>query len=191
MTWFSFSVSLEQHLWNRLYCAIVSENKEVISSILNVSVKSSGERESETCETCLPEETGQALGDTSKSDMSHLEKDQMLEKDTEVNMERTCEKQECNSNLNASDDSKSDPDVKEDTKSTSIDINEQPTILEVRDGCEDFQRSNGEIPSKRIEDVINGRYGEDGDTLLHVASRSSRTEIVLRLLECGADPAVK
>ncbi|XP_078375747.1 LOW QUALITY PROTEIN: tRNA endonuclease ANKZF1-like [Oculina patagonica] len=184
-------VSPEQHLWNRLYCAIVSENKEVISSILGVNVKSSGEPESDSSETRLPGETSQALEDASKSDISSLEKNQLLESDAKENINRTCEGHERNLNENVNDDSKSDPDIKEDAKSTKVTSNEQASSLEVTNGCGAVQQSNGEIPSKRIEDVINGRNGEGGDTLLHVASRSSRTEIVLRLLECGADPAVK
>ena len=171
----------------------MSENKQVISSILGVSVKSSEERELETSEPCLPQETDQGLDDTSKSTCSitHLEKNQMLKKDTEVEIMRTCETLECNFNMDASDDSKPESDIKEDPKSTSIDISEQAASLEVTNGRGDVQQSNGELPSKRIADVISGRFGEGGDTLLHVASRSSRTEIMLRLLECGADPAVK
>ena len=161
----------------------MSENKQAISSILGVSVKSSEERELETCEPCL--------NDACKSSIAHLEKNQMLEKDTEVEIMRTCETLECNLNMGASDDSKPDSEIKEDPKSTSIDISEQAASLEVSNRRGDIQQSNGELPSKRIADVISGRFGEGGDTLLHVASRSSRTEIVLRLLECGADPAVK
>jgi len=55
----------------------------------------------------------------------------------------------------------------------------------------ELERNNGEVSLKSVLDVINGRFGEGGDTLLHVASRSSRTDIVSMLLESGADPALK
>ena len=51
--------------------------------------------------------------------------------------------------------------------------------------------SNGDMSPRSVLDVINGCFGEGGETLLHVASRYSRPEIVLTLLECGADPVVK
>lgn len=63
-------------------------------------------------------------------------------------------------------------------------------------GCEESLRTsrtgNNDGPSSlSILEVINGRFGEGGDTLLHVACRSSQREILLMLLRNGADPAVK
>lgn len=55
----------------------------------------------------------------------------------------------------------------------------------------DQKTNDGDTSSKSVLDVINGRFGEGGDTILHVASRASRTEIVSMLLESGADPAFK
>lgn len=63
-------------------------------------------------------------------------------------------------------------------------------------GCEESLRTsrtgnNDGASSLSILEVINGRFGEGGDTLLHVACRSSQREILLMLLRNGADPAVK
>lgn len=168
----------------------MSDNIEVISSVLGASVKTSGESESETRGACLVQETNQALDDTSTTEISGLENNQLLESYAKVNINRNCEQHECNSNVNCSDVSKPDSNINENAKSARINMNEQSASSEVKIRREDLQQS-GETPSKGIVDVINGRFGENGDTLLHVASRSSRTEIVLRLLECGADPAVK
>lgn len=168
----------------------MSDNIEVISSVLGASVKTSGESESETRGACLVQETNQALDDTSTTEISGLENNQLLESDAKVNINRNREQHECNSNVNCSDVSKPDSNINENAKSARINMNEQSASSEVKIRREDLQQS-GETPSKGIVDVINGRFGENGDTLLHVASRSSRTEIVLRLLECGADPAVK
>ena len=163
---------------------------EVISSILGVSVKSAGEPDLKTGEACLPQATNQALDDTRKSGISDLENNELLESDAEVT--RTCERRrERNLHVNTSDDSKPDSKINEDSNSARITINEQAISSELTHGCEVDKPSNGDAPSRKTLDVINGRFGEGGDTLLHVASRSSRTEIVLTLLECGADPAVK
>lgn len=169
----------------------MSDNREVISSVLGASVKTSGESESETRGACLVQEKNQALDDTSTTEISGLENNQLLESYAKVNINRNCEQHECNSNVNYSDVSKPDSNINENGESARINTNEESASSEVKIRREDLQQSDGETPSKGIVDVINGRFGENGDTLLHVASRSSRTEIVLRLLECGADPAVK
>ena len=70
-------------------------------------------------------------------------------------------------------------------------VNEDLASSGINSEREGSPSRNGEMSSARISDVINEQFGEGGNTLLHVASRSSRKEIVLRLLECGADPAVK
>lgn len=163
----------------------------MINSILGVSVKSFGEGESESRETCLPQETNQALNDIKNPDKPVSKREQLLESDAEVHIDSSCDGRQRNTNKEACGDSKPDSNFNGDTKSTRVTINEQVASLEAGNEFEAAQQSNAEISSRRIEDVINGRYGEGGDTLLHVASRSSRTEILLSLLESGADPAVK
>jgi len=176
-------VSSEQLLWNRLHCAIVSDNKEVISSVLGASVKPSGESGSGTSGACLLQDANQALDDTSAPEISGQENNHILESDAEVNIS-DCERREDNLNVN-------DSNFDENSEPSRINVNEQAADSGVKNERKDVQQSDGETAAKGIVDVINGRFGESGDTLLHVASRSSRTEIVLRLLECGADPAVK
>ena len=78
-----------------------------------------------------------------------------------------------------SDDLKTDSNINKSVKCTKTDT------------IEELASSGISNEFARILDVINEQFGEGGDTLLHVASRSSRREIVLRLLECGSDPAVK
>ena len=163
----------------------------MINSILGVSVKSLGQGESESRETCLPPETNQALNVINNPDKPVSKRDQLLESDAEVNIDSSCDRHQRNSNKEACDGSKPDSNFNEDAKSTGVSINEQVASSELRNEFKAVQQSNAEISSTRTEDVINGRYGEGGDTLLHVASRLSRTEILLSLLESGGDPAVK
>ena len=162
---------------------------EVISSVLGASVKTSGESESESSGACLLQEKSQALNDTSAPEISGQENNQFLESDAEASLISDYERHE--SDLSVNDVSKPDSSFCENSESSRIIVSEQEVTSEVKNGCEDVQQSGEETPAKGNVDVINGRFGESGDTLLHVASRSSRTEIVLRLLECGADPAVK
>lgn len=169
----------------------MSDNTEVISSVLGTSVKTSGERESESGRACLLQDTNQALDDTRAPEISGQENNQFLESDAEANIISDRERHEDNLTVNCSDVSKPDSNFNENSEPSSINVNEQSDNSEVKNGRKDVQQSDGETPAKDIVDVLNGRFGEGGDTLLHVASRSSRTEIVLRLLECGADPAVK
>lgn len=187
----SLLVSSEQLLWNRLYCAIVSDNTEVFSSFLGARVKTFEESDSGTSGACLLKETNQSLDDTKTLEISGQENNQFLERVAETNFISDCERHKGNLIGDCSDVSKPDSNISENTEASRININELAPSSEVENGREDIQQSNGETPAKGIVDVINGRFGESGDTLLHVASRSSRTEIVLRLLECGADPAVK
>ena len=169
----------------------MSDNIEVISSVLGASVKTSGESESESSGACLLQDTNQALDDTSAPEISGQENNQFLESDAEANIISDCERHEDNVNVDCSDVSKPDSNFNENSEPSRINVNEQAANSEVKNGRGDVQQSDGETPAKGIVDVINGRFGEGGDTLLHVASRSSRTEIVLKLLESGADPAVK
>ena len=169
----------------------MSDNREVFSSVLGARVKTFEKSESGTSGVCLLKETNQALDDTKTLEISGQENNQILERAAETNIISDCERHEENLIVDCSDVSKPDLNISENTEPSGININEQAASSEVENGREDIQQSNGETPAKGIVDVINGRFGESGDTLLHVASRSSRTEIVLRLLECGADPAVK
>lgn len=189
--WLSFSVSSEQLLWNRLYSAIVSDNIEVISSVLGANVKTSGESELESSGACLLREKNNVLDGTRAPQISGQENIQFLDSDAEANIISDCERQDNNLNVDCSDVSKPYSNFNESSEPSRINVNEQSNNSAVKNGRGDVQQSDGETPAKGIVDVINGRFGESGDTLLHVASRSSRTEIMLRLLECGADPAVK
>ena len=170
----------------------MSDNIEVISSVLGASVKTSGESESESVGACLLRKKNHALDDTSAPEISGLENDQFLESE-EANIISGCERHDNNLNVDCSDVSKPDSNFNENSEPSRFNVNEQGDNSEVENGRGDVQQSDGATAAKGtcIVDVINGRFGESGDTLLHVASRSSRTEIVLKLLECGADPAVK
>ena len=77
----------------------------------------------------------------------------------------------------------------EDTRTSSISLQSKTRVEETREA--DQEGSACDMSSKRLLDVINRCFGEGGETLLHLASRSSRTDIVLSLLEFGANPAVK
>jgi len=160
----------------------------VICSVLGTGVKTSGESESGAsgaCE-CILHDTNQALDDTSAPEVSGQENNQFVESDAGANIISAFERHEDNFDV-----SKPDSNFNENSEPSRINKNEQAADSEVKNGLKDVQQNDSETPAKGIGDVINGRFGESGDTLLHVASRSSRTEIVLRLLECGADPAVK
>lgn len=163
----------------------------MFSSVLGARVETFEESDSGTGGACLLKETNQSLDDTKTLEISGQENNQFLERVAETDIISNCERHEGNLIVDCNDVSKPDLNISESTEPSKININGQPASSEVENGREDIQQSNGETPAKGIVDVINGRFGESGDTLLHVASRSSRTEIVLRLLEYGADPAVK
>ena len=163
----------------------------MISSVLGARVKTSGESESESSGACLLREKNNVLDGTRAPQISGLENIQFLDSDAEANIISDCERQDNNLNVDCSDVSKHYSNFNENSEPSRINVNEQSDNSEAKNGRGDVQQSEGETPAKGIVDVIDGRFGESGDTLLHVASRSSRTEIVLRLLECGADPAVK
>ena len=78
----------------------------------------------------------------------------------------------------------------EDTRTSSISLRQRKTRVEETREAEQ-EGSAGDMSSKKLLDVINRCFGEGGETLLHVASRYSRTAIVFSLLEFGADPSVK
>ncbi|XP_022807827.1 ankyrin repeat and zinc finger domain-containing protein 1-like [Stylophora pistillata] len=181
-------VSPRQRLWNRLYCAIVSANIGVISLILDMSTRGDIEGCINTESTSVLQETDERMDKTAKSGVSQFENnDSVSQGDEEI---KTRERHRCDLYVHTGDDLKNDSNING-VKCTEADVNEDLASSGINSEREGSPSRNGEMSSARISDVINEQFGEGGDTLLHVAARSSRTEIVLRLLECGADPAVK
>ena len=174
---FFLSVSPERRLWNRLYCAIVSANIGVISSLLGGSVQSNGKACINTESASVLQEKNESMEETTKSGVLEIEINDSVTSEDEGNK--------------TSDDLKTDSNINRSVKYTKTDTIEELASSGISNEFEDSPSPNGELSSARILDVINEQFGEGGDTLLHVASRSSRREIVLRLLECGSDPAVK
>lgn len=174
---FFLSVSPERRSWNRLYCAIVSANIGVISSLLGGSVQSNGKACINTESASVLQEKNESMEETTKSGVLEIEINDSVTSEDEGNK--------------TSDDLKTDSNINRSVKCTKTDTIEELASSGISNEFEDSPSRNGELSSARILDVINERFGEGGDTLLHVASRSSRREIVLRLLECGSDPAVK
>ena len=174
---FFLSVSPERRLWNRLYCAIVSANIGVISSLLGGSVQSNGKACVNTESASVLQEKNESMEETTKSGVLEIEINDSVTSEDEGNK--------------TSDDLKTDSNINRSVKCTKTDTIEELASSGISNEFEDSPSRNGVLSSARILDVINEQFGEGGDTLLHVASRSSRREIVLRLLECGSDPAVK
>ena len=174
---FFLSVSPERRSWNRLYCAIVSANIGVISSLLGGSVQSNGKACINTESASVLQEKNEGMEETKKSGVSEIGINDSVTSEDEGNK--------------TSDDLKTDSNINRSVKCTKTDTIEELASSGISNEFEDSPSRNGELSSARILDVINEQFGEGGDTLLHVASRSSRREIVLRLLECGSDPAVK
>ena len=174
---FFLSVSPERRSWNRLYCAIVSANIGVISSLLGGSVQSNGKACINTESASVLQEKNESMGETTKSGVLEIEINDSVTSEDEGNK--------------TSDDLKTDSNINRSVKCTKTDTIEELASSGISNEFEDSPSRNGVLSSARILDVINEQFGEGGDTLLHVASRSSRREIVLRLLECGSDPAVK
>ena len=174
---FFLSVSPERRSWNRLYCAIVSTNIGVISSLLGGSVQSNGKACINTESASVLQEKNESMEETTKSGVLEIEINDSVTSEDEGNK--------------TSDDLKTDSNINRSVKCTITDTIEELASSGINNEFEDSPSRNGELSSARILDVINEQFGEGGDTLLHVASRSSRREIVLRLLECGSDPAVK
>ena len=174
---FFLSVSPERRSWNRLYCAIVSANIGVISSLLGGSVQGNGKACINTESASVLQEKNESMEETTKSGVLEIEINDSVTSEDEGNK--------------TSDDLKTDSNINRSVKCTKTDTIEELASSGISNEFEDSPSRNGELSSARILDVINEQFGEGGDTLLHVASRSSRREIVLRLLECGSDPAVK
>ena len=174
---FFLSVSPERRLWNRLYCAIVSANIGVISSLLGGSAQGNGKACINTESASVLQEKNESMEETTKSGVLEIEINDSVTSEDEGNK--------------TSDDLKTDSNINRSVKCAKTDTIEELASSGISNEFEDSPSRNGELSSARILDVINEQFGEGGDTLLHVASRSSRREIVLRLLECGSDPAVK
>lgn len=174
---FFLSVSPERRSWNRLYCAIVSANIAVISSLLGGSVQSNGKACINTESASVLQGKNEGMEETTKSGVLEIEINDSVTSEDEGNK--------------TSDDLKTDSNINRSVKCTKTDTIEELASSGISNEFEDSPSRNGELSSARILDVINEQFGQGGDTLLHVASRSSRREIVLRLLECGSDPAVK
>ena len=174
---FFLSVSPERRSWNRLYCAIVSANIGVISSLLGGSVQSNVKACINTESASVLQEKNESMEETTKSGVLEIEINDSVTSEDEGNK--------------TSDDLKTDSNINRSVKCTKTDTIEELASSGISNEFEDSPARNRELSSARILDVINEQFGEGGDTLLHVASRSSRREIVLRLLECGSDPAVK
>ena len=174
---FFLSVSPGRRSWNRLYCAIVSANIGVISSLLGGSVQGNGKACVNTESASVLQEKNESMEETTKSGVLEIEINDSVTSEDEGNK--------------TSDDLKTDSNINRSVKCTITDTIEELASSGINNEFEDSPSRNGELSSARILDVINEQFGEGGDTLLHVASRSSRREIVLRLLECGSDPAVK
>ena len=174
---FFLSVCPERRSWNRLYCAIVSANIGVISSLLGGSVQGNGKACVNTESASVLQEKNESMEETTKSGVLEIEINDSVTSEDEGNK--------------TSDDLKTDSNINRSVKCTKTDTIEELASSGISNEFEDSPSRNGELSSARILDVINEQFGEGGDTLLHVASRSSRREIVLRLLECGSDPAVK
>lgn len=174
---FFLSVSPERRSWNRLYCAIVSANIGVISSLLGGSVQGNGKACVNTESASVLQGKNEGMEETTKSGVLEIEINDSVTSEDEGNK--------------TSNDLKTDSNINRSVKCTKTDTIEELASSGISNEFEDSPSRNGELSSARILDVINEQFGEGGDTLLHVASRSSRREIVLRLLECGSDPAVK
>lgn len=155
----------------------MSANIGVISSLLGGSVQSNVKACINTESASVLQEKNESMEETTKSGVLEIEINDSVRSEDEGNK--------------TSDDLKTDSNINRSVKCTKTDTIEELVSSGISNEFEDSPSRNGELSSARILDVINEQFGEGGDTLLHVASRSSRREIVLRLLECGSDPAVK
>ena len=189
----------------------MSGNTQVISSILRNSVDSTGQKDL-TCEGVPIKADGNLnYGNSGMNELqeSDLENDRKFEgtgKDFDSSLQvqgsESCRFDVSVKQCGKESDSSEYTDLKihelkglvrsgeEDTRTSSISLCQSKTRVEETTEA-DREGSACDRSSKRLLDAINGCFGEGGETLLHVASRSSRTDIVLSLLELGANPAVK
>ena len=145
----------------------MSGDQEVISHILGVRGADTENNSSHYRDNCSPKEANEEW-DCNNASILNAEK---LTEPSENAKDRSC----AHNFVSTSDSLRID---------NAINDNE---------GCSDIKRNdcNGDNSPIIIAELINGRYGELGETLLHGASRFSQTEILLMLLNNGADPAVK
>ena len=155
----------------------MSANIGVISSLLGGSVQSNGKACINTESASVLQEKNESMEETTKSGVLEIEINDSVTSEDKGNK--------------TSDDLKTDSNINRSVKCTKTDTIEELASSGISNEFEDSPLRDRELSSARILDVINEQFGEGGDTLLHVASRSSRREIVLRLLECGSDPTVK
>ena len=167
----------------------MSANIGVISSLLDESVQSNGKPSINIDSASVLQEKKEGMEETKKSGVSDIEINDSVTSENEGN--KTSERQGCDLYVHTGDDLKTDSNINRSVKCTKTDTIEELASSGISNEFEDSPARNRELSSAGILDVINEQFGEGGDTLLHVASRSSRREIVLRLLECGSDPAVK
>lgn len=189
----------------------MSGNTQVISSILRNSVDSTGQKDL-TCEGVPIKADGNLnYGNSGMNELqeSDLENDRKVEgtgKDFDSSLQvqgsESCRFDVSVKQCGKESDSSEYTDLKihelkglvrsgeEDTRTSSISLCQSKSWVEETTEA-DREGSACDMSSKRLLDAINGCFGEGGETLLHVASRSSRTDIVLSLLELGANPAVK
>lgn len=145
----------------------MSGNKEVISHILGVREADAENNSTYHKDNCSPEEANEEL-DCKNAGISNAEK---LTEPSENAKDRTC----AHNFVSTSDSLRIDNAINDNEGCSGIEENDR----------------NGDNSPRIIAELINGRYGELGETLLHAASRFSQTEILLMLLDNGADPAVK
>lgn len=143
----------------------MSGDKEVISLILGVKGTDAENNSSDHRDNCLPKEANKEL------DCNNAGNAEKLTEPSENAKDRSCS----HNFVSTSDSLRID---------NAINDNE---------GCSGIEENgrNGDNSPMIIAELINERYGELGETLLHGASRFSQTEILLMLLNHGADPAVK
>ena len=188
----------------------MSGNTQVISFILRNSVDSTGQKD--LTGEGVPKADGNlnygnsAINELQESDLENDQKVKGTGKDfdgsLQVQVSESCRFDVSVKQCDKESDSSQYTDLKihelkgvvrsgeEDTRTSSISPCQSKTrVEETREA--DQEGSACDMSSKRLLDVINRCFGEGGETLLHLASRSSRTDIVLSLLEFGANPAVK
>ena len=176
----------------------------MISSILGVSVTSTAKDDLQQEGDCSPKESNQDLN-RENSCLSGVEENESLEINEDIIRTgedcESCDSVKLDYSLTGAEET-----VRTNRTEQGASSNLHNSILnskaertensrdQSKKGTEEtkeLERNNGEVSFKSVLDVINGCFGEGGDTLLHVASRSSRTDIVSMLLESGADPALK